>query len=231
MSPTMSTLLRLLFLFVLILVSLSACASDTGILGGGTWQLAALPHQHIRVLEVDPNDPQEIYAGDDKGNIFISTDAARHWTPHSLGTTSPDSIHTLAFDNAGKKLYAATDQGLFVSTDGGLHWQHVGSSGSSATNLPIDSSTTFAFDINNPSVIYVGTAQHGVYASIDGRASWTWASDGLPANVPVNGLSFDADQHQLWAATSVGVYRSDNRGTSWRSFNTGFPPNVVINTV
>jgi photosystem II stability/assembly factor-like uncharacterized protein len=137
----------------------------------------------------------------------------------------------LAFDDAGKKLYAATDQGLFVSTNGGLNWQHVGSSGSSATNLPIDSSTTFAFDINNPSVIYVGTAQHGVYASTDGGASWTLASDGLPANIPVNGLSFDADQHQLWAATSVGVYRSDNRGTSWRSFNTGFPPNVVIHTV
>jgi photosystem II stability/assembly factor-like uncharacterized protein len=215
---------RIAFILVPLMVLLSACAPGSGIFAGGTWQSSGLQHQHIRTLAVDPNNVQDIYAGDAENGVFVSTDAGAHWSQHSAGLPLPTAIHALAFDDPGKKLYAATDAGVFVSADAAQHWTAIG-------GLPAGSFTALAFDLNNSHTIYAGTRHHGVFISTNDGASWSAANGGLPVEIEINGLTFDSTQHQLWAATNLGIYRSVDAGSTWQALNTGLPAAIVVNTV
>ena len=208
-----------------LLVSLSACTSS--ILAGGNWQSSALQNKHIHVITVDPNNPQNIYAGSDQGAIFASTDGGQHWLARNTGLPVVTAINVLTFDSPGKKLYAATGNGIFVSADGAQHWNSVGPPSS---GLPRDNYTALAFDLNNVHIIYAGTANHGVLVSKDGGTSWSSASSDVPFH-RINSLAFDSSAHRLWAATDVGIYRSDDGGTTWQAFNSGLPANLTIYTV
>lgn len=212
------------FILAPLIVLFSACAPGSGIFAGGTWQSSGLQHQHIRTLAVDPNNVQDIYAGDAENGIFASTDAGAHWNQHSAGLPLPTAIHALSFDDPGKKLYAATDAGVFVSADAAQHWTAIG-------GLPAGSFTALAFDLNNSHTIYAGTVHHGVFISTNDGASWFAANGGLPVGIEINGLTFDSNQHQLWAATNLGIYRSVDAGTTWQALNTGLPAAIVVNTV
>src|SRR5216684_1276606 len=217
-------LFQLSFIILSLLVCLSACAPRTGIFAGGTWQRGGLQNRHIRVLAVDPNNPQNIYAGDAQDGVFLSTDAGIHWSQRGLGLPLPTATHALVFDDPGKKLYAATDAGLFVSANAAQHWTAIG-------GLPGDSYTALAFDLKAPHTIYTAAAHHGVFVSTNDGSSWSTADGGPPAGIIINGLTFDSDQHQLWAATNVGVYRSGDAGTTWQALNNGLPADAVVITI
>ena len=218
----------LLVLVAVLLTGFSACTSSSGILAGGSWQSSTLTHQHIRTFAVDTNNSQAIYAGDAQGKIFASTDGGLHWTERSAGLPLPSSINAISFDATGKKLYAATANGLFVSTDAARHWSAVGKGKS---GLPSDNYSALTFDLNAPHTIYLGTEHHAVLVSTNDGNSWTTLTRGFPAGAAINGLTFDTDNHQLWAATTQGIYRFDSGGTTWQALNSGLPPSIVIYTV
>src|SRR5216684_6772784 len=90
-----------LLLLVVVTLCLSACTPTSGIFANGSWQSSGLVHQHIRVLMVDPNNLQALYAGDAQGKVFASTDGGQHWTEHSTGLPGVNVIHALSFDDAG----------------------------------------------------------------------------------------------------------------------------------
>ncbi len=225
MSTRMPFALSILLLLSLVL---SACAPSTGILGGGNWQLSSLQHQHIRAFDVDFKNSQLLYAGDAQNGVFVTTDGGQHWVSRSADLPLPDTLYTLSFDATGKKLYIATAKGIFVSADAAQHWHAVSTTQAAP---PADSYTALAFDATAPHTIYAGTAHHGVLASTNDGDTWSAASNGLPAASVINGLVFDSDHHQLWAATALGVYRSDDKGTTWKVFNSGLPPGSVVNVI
>lgn len=203
-----------------LLLALAACGSSK------TWQASGLSIYHIRVLAVNANHTQDIYAGSDQGVIFSSVDAGVHWQraktaiPHTVG------LNALSFDTSGNRLYAATASGLWVTSDGGQQWQSV-----AAGTLPIDAYTALAFDPAAANTLYVGTAQHGIFMSTDAGSSWKHISSGLPTATQVRGLSYDVYQQQLWAATTQGIYRAPTDRASWSAFNQGLPTHVAINSV
>jgi ligand-binding sensor domain-containing protein len=213
-----------------LLMGLVACAPGTGILGGGDWQTNGLRDTDIRVLAVNPKNPQEIYAGDETGHIFMSANAGQQWVERNTGLPLPDSLYALSLDADGKELFAATEKGLFVSTDAAQHWKTLLSPSS---GLPSASYTALFFDPAASNTIYVGTVQKGIFVSTDGGSTWHAASEGLPQGATVNGLAFDPDLKQLWVATAspTGIYRSSDKGASWQAFMNGLPSNIVINTV
>jgi ligand-binding sensor domain-containing protein len=217
-------LYRITMVFLFLVVCLTSCSSTTGIFAGGKWQPGGLQHQHLRSLTVDPNHPQVIYAGDAQDGIFASTNAGMNWRQQSAGFNLPITIFALAFDDPGKKLYAATDSGIFVSADTARHWIHVG-------GLPEDAYTSLAFDLNAPHVIYVAAQHHGVYRSTNDGSSWISLNKGIPSGIIVHSLAFDSVEHQLWAATNMGIYRSNNGGALWQVQNNGLPSNIVVNTI
>jgi ligand-binding sensor domain-containing protein len=207
-----------------LVVCLTSCASNAGIFAGGKWQSGGLQQQHIRSIAVDPNNPQIIYAGDAQDGVFVSTNAGMNWSQQSTGFTLPIAIFALAFDDAGKKLYAATASGLFVSADAAAHWIKI-------DGLPVDSYTSVVFDLESPHMIYTATEQHGVYVSMNEGSSWAAANNGLPSGIIIHNLAFDSVQHQLWAATNLGIYRSDDAGKLWQVLNRGLPSKVDVYTI
>ncbi|HXZ03258.1 MAG TPA: hypothetical protein VEH81_00415 [Ktedonobacteraceae bacterium] len=217
-------LYRITIIMLLLLVCLTSCASTAGVFAGGKWQSGGLQHQHIRTLAVDPNNPQVIYAGDNQDGVFVSTNAGTNWSQKSIGLTLPITVFALAFDDPGKKLYAATDRGVLVSVDEAAHWIHI-------SGLPSDSYTSLAFDLNAPHSIYTATVHNGVYVSRNDGSSWTAVNKGLPAGIHINSLDFDSVEHQLWAATNLGIYRFNDDGALWQVLNNGLPSNIVVNTI
>ena len=218
-----SSLLRPQWLLLPLLLVLSACAPSAGIFSSSSWQASALQQAHIRSLAVDPGNPQNIYAGDAQGAIFASADGGTSWKQQS-SLPPGATINALAFDDAGKKLYAASAAGLYLSADSAKSWTKV-------AGLPQDIYTSIAFDLNKTQSMYVGSEQHGIFASSDGGATWTAINNGLPATLTVHGLVFDSDAHQLWAATDMGIYRSSDGGTGWQALNSGLPAGVTVYAV
>jgi photosystem II stability/assembly factor-like uncharacterized protein len=215
---------------IFLLLVISACAPSSGIFAGngGSWQSTGLTKQHIHALTVSPDNSLVLFAGDAQGSIYMSTDGAQHWMQRSAVPAQTKTILALAFDMTGKKLYATTDAGIFVTTNNAQSWSMVSTTNS---GLPLDSYPTIAFDNHVPTVIYVGSTHHGVFMSNNGGNTWSAINNGLLSNIAINGLTLDSDEHQLWAATSVGVYRTNTSAVAWQGFNSGLPANVVAYSV
>jgi len=210
-------------LLLALLCSLTACASNTGIFGGGRWQTGALQTEHLQALAVDPNHLQNIYAGDTRDGIFVSIDTGQTWRGSSAGLPLPLSVNALAFDTPGKKLFAATSSGLFVSSDSAGHWSQV-------PQVPADGWTALAFDVNTPRVAYAADTGAGVFKSTDDGVHWTRIGTGLPDG-EITSLVYDPNLKQLWAAFASAIYRSDDGGVSWHAMTTGLPADVGINVL
>ncbi len=184
--------------------------------------------KNVRALTEDPNAPVKIYAGTAQGHVFVSSDSSQSWTEHSVGLPLPDAILDLEFDGPGKRLYAATAKGLFVSDDAAQHWRSLNTA---TSGLPTDQYTTLAFDLHATTVIYAGTVAHGVFKSSDSGLTWKAINADLPQGIAINSLVYDTDQQHLWAATSLGIYRSDDKGLTWKALSKGLPANSVVNAV
>jgi len=76
----------------------------------------------VNVLVTDQTTPNTLYAGDNLGQVFKSTDAAIHWTKLSkIGINL--SIQVLALDPVNSNtIYAGTNSGFFKSINGGIKW-------------------------------------------------------------------------------------------------------------
>ncbi|HYB01407.1 MAG TPA: hypothetical protein VED37_14405 [Ktedonobacteraceae bacterium] len=210
---------------LLLLIFLTSCSTTTGIFAGGKWQSGGLQHQHLLSLAVDPNTPQLIYAGDAQDGIFASTNAGMNWSQQNAGLSLPISIFAIVFDDSGKKLYAATDAGVFVSVNTEVKkWMGI-------RGLPQDSYSSLAFDLNAPHMIYVASEHHGIYVSANDGTTWTATNNGLPQGIVIHAITFDSVEHQLWAATSQGIYRFEQGRQIWQDLNTGLPPGIEVNTV
>ena len=85
--------------------------------------------------------------------------------------------------------------------------------------------------MNAPHTIYLGTVHHAVLVSSNDGTTWSTISSGFPGSAAINGLTFDTDNHQLWAATTQGIYRFDTRATTWQALNRGLSSHIVIYTV
>ncbi len=214
---TYSNLLRLL-LHAFLLFGLTACSLNANLLGSGTWQASTLSTQHIQSLAVNPASPQTLYASNEDGAVFSSSDAGQHWTRRTPVSSAPVKLSMLTVASSGNVVYALTDGGLFASTDAAQTWQLANTPNS---GLPTDSYTTMIF--NEQKSMYVGTLHHGVFMSSNAGTHWQAINGTLPPGIAISELAFDSTQHRLWAATSLGVYRSDNNGAAWTAFNTGLP--------
>jgi photosystem II stability/assembly factor-like uncharacterized protein len=74
----------------------------------------------------------------------------------------------------------------------------------------------FAAAPSRPSTVYAGLSFGGVFRSLDGGASWSFAGAGLDAHDTVRSMVVDSRRPDtVWTAAFQGVYRSTDGGTSW----------------
>jgi len=152
---------------------------------GRTWSEASagLPARDVGELFIDPFDTATIYFTTDVPGLFKSVDRGGHWRALTGGLTT--SISDLVFDPLRRNvLYAATQNGVFTSRDGGRSWQP------KSTGLGSEIVTTLAIDPSTPTTLYAGTFR-GVYKSTNAGRTWALASSGVLATAIVVAIVID----------------------------------------
>lgn len=81
--------------------------------------------------------------------------------------------------------------------------------------FPRDEVTTIAIDPSDPDVVYIGTANAGIYKSIDGGLSWQPRQNGLE-QASITSLLIDPQEPQILYAEAKGlVFKSTDGGNTW----------------
>ena len=153
------------------------------------------------------NTNKNLLATTVNGNIFRSTDTGKNWTKINAGLDNVKTVWSVLTDISGK-FFAATEQGLFVSTDSGVNWVMTTLNGKDVRAVLTD----------NAGTIYAGTWGSGVLKSVDAGASWTQVNDGL-ANTNVTSLTFSPDK-SLYAGTfGGGAFKLADASSPWKKLS------------
>ncbi len=180
-----------------------------------------------------------LFAGTTQG-VYRTVASGGGWLPVNQGlpqvdaTTGLADVTVRAFSVGPDPgtVYAATDQGVFRTTDSGLRWHGAGWGYPRTKNGPAAANgVAVATDPRSRQTYLFAATESGLYRSSDGGDRFTPASSGLPAAAagtlgaaaPVVLLAAAVDETTLapllYAATGEGgveLYRSDDLGDSWR---------------
>ncbi len=202
---------------------------------GEHWSLVLQADNLFRRIEIDPENPDTIYAGtgifDRQGafeGVFKSIDGGLTWAKSNDGLTNLIAPY-LALDPADSSIiYVATgreagfggrdDGGVYASEDGGAHWRKIltpcyGVVGAVAV-APSDARR-----------IYAAVEEH-FYRSADSGVTWTDLGFNLPGfkmgpPIAIDVHPTDADIVYL-NGYGGGIYRSFDGGATWESANKGY---------
>jgi photosystem II stability/assembly factor-like uncharacterized protein len=141
-----------------------------------------------------------ILAGLDGTGIIRSTNNGDTWNATSL--TAQNIRQTIAADNGN--LIAATNEGIYKSTDDGINWA-LSNSGLSNTNIS-------ELNKNTIGVLFCVTVNNRLFKSTDNGNNWVEVGF-MPAS-PTYCLSFNSS-NEMYAGTLYGIYKSTNDGSSW----------------
>lgn len=203
-------------------------------------------------LAPSPFDANTLYAG--TRVVYETQDAGKHWKAISptltgyqpkgtdcSGTPTQATASACGYSvvyaigvSPVKRgvLWAGTDDGhLWVTQDGGAHWQSV-----MPPNLgPWSRVDTIATDPHDAGTAYVAIDRHRVddlapyiYITHDFGKTWTKAVNGIPYGDYVAVVRPDPDRKGLlYAGTEQGIFVSFNDGTDWQSLQLNLPTSSV----
>lgn len=173
-------------------------------------------YDNISAIAVAPGNSNIIWVGDANSRVYKTTNgtsATPTWT--RMDQTTPylpnRYVTRITIDPRNSNIVYATFGGfspdnVWRTTDGGSTWREI--TGSGDTGLPDAPVRSLVIHPNNSNWLYVGT-EVGVFASEDGGAHWSTATDG-PANMPVDELFWQGTR--LFAAThGRGMYETDTQ--------------------
>ena len=208
---------------------------DAGILSssddGASWipvnngQLDTL----VTCLAVSPNKVGgvDLYSGTGTRGVFHSSDNGESWSVMNSnwldGTIYISAIAIADGGTESSQIFAATSDGMYLSTDGGSRWTAVNN------GLPV-----YYYDYNGARYHYLFTSlatarsaeatdfvfvgsEYGVYRTTNNGSSWERANDGLTdANVKALAVfSLEGQQCYVLAATPSGIFSSTDYGATW----------------
>src|SRR5439155_13126092 len=136
-----------------------------------------------------------------------------------LENNSPSAL-TIDPSNS-EVIYAATDGGVYKSTNAGASWSAIGNL--TDPLFPV----SLVIDPSNSQTIYAVTASYGpgcddvnyiLHKSIDGGVHWN-SLDGAP----IGALVIDPINTATIYVASGSIYRSTDGGISWNAIGTGLP--------
>jgi photosystem II stability/assembly factor-like uncharacterized protein len=120
----------------------------------------------VNAIELDPVNPDIVYAGTTKG-LFRTANRGEQW--ERIGQSLPDPfISSIVIHPAEPSvLYIGGPKGIWKSSDSGRTWQAM-NQGLATLNI-----RTLAMAPKNPQILYAGTNGSGLYRSTDAGATWT----------------------------------------------------------
>jgi hypothetical protein len=200
---------------------------------GSTWTARTDGQSNLAIgaIGIDPNNSEHLIAGTGEANqcgdcfygngILNSTDGGDTWTRQDPGGVF-DGLHIaqVAIDPTNSLIeYAATDVGLFVTTNGGTTWAEP----TGATYANVNGRTTAV--VTDPSGgLYVasGTGTWSLSKSTDHGVTFSQLNTGFvrQATAPFIAVAVSASTPTTMYAASGGtgtnvVYKSTNGGANW----------------
>ncbi|HXU45673.1 MAG TPA: putative baseplate assembly protein [Thermoanaerobaculia bacterium] len=175
--------------------------------------------------------PQGIYRAPANGGGWLPVNSGLPGYDAKTGFANL-SVRALAAGPEGGGLLAASDRGLFRTTDLGANWRAAGlgyprtKSGAAGA-----SGVAVATDSRSRKTWVIAATDAGVFRSSDGGDRFAPASSGLPppdagalaAAAPVSGLAAALDRTTLtpllYAAVGAALYLSEDLGGSWRALS------------
>lgn len=166
--------------------------------GGRTWRRAgeSLPEAAAANLVVIPGTKETILALL-QGTIWASEDEGATWKRREVGTPGA-RVDALAFDG---KLWAAAQNRIYASGDGGANWAPVGNP------LPERDTTIRGIAAADAGKVIVLTTHRGVMRSSDAGKVWSIVESTLPVHLEAGPLIRDPhDAATLYAGFSLTPY-------------------------
>jgi photosystem II stability/assembly factor-like uncharacterized protein len=185
----------------------------------------------VTAIVFAPSDPDIVYAAMADGTcalfhdpcqpshgVIVSTDGGTTWEQSMDDDVREVSVLDLAVDPGDTQIvFAATETGLYRSTDASVTWSPV-------TDLPDGLRVlTVAISPIDGDEVLAGVDQFGVYASSDGGLTWQESYVGLEPNNSLHDIVFDPTNTQtVYVSDNLsGVYRSTDGGATWLKINNG----------
>jgi uncharacterized repeat protein (TIGR01451 family) len=213
-----------------------------GTAGGGIWTsddngTTWLPRSDaaadlaVGAVAVDPSNSNHLIAGTGEANqcgdcfagvgILVSTDGGTTWTLQNPGGVfSGHHIAQVAIQPTNSNhQFAATDAGLFVTTNGGASWAKP----TDPSYATVDGNiTSVVINPTTSTIVYIGGGAKTAAKSSDGGIHWAAANAGIapPGTAPLTALALaKSSPSTLYASvgseSSVALYKSINSGASW----------------
>lgn len=188
--------------------------------GGISWENAntGLPELSLQHVVVSPTNENVLLVAGQEGNLYRSDNGGDSWTL-AISTDSP--VTAMAFAEDASQVMAGEQLGrLHRSSDQGKTW-------STLDGLSIDSAiTSLSFPEGTAAErFWVGTAEKGLWRTLDNGQTFTAVNEGLPKAViqdVVGILEPGNNQVILYASTANdGVFVSANGGDAWQPVENG----------
>jgi photosystem II stability/assembly factor-like uncharacterized protein len=191
--------------------------------GGAHWTIKKLEPGNsdwgdVYGLSVSPLNPNVIYAcgsyrylgSGERHKVLKSTNAGDAWT-NVTGPIKATPFAVLVHPKDVSKVYVATSDGIFRSSDGGASWSSQ-SSPSSLQGGPL------AVDSANSDILYSGSKDlKAFYKSTDGGMNWTESTRGIYGSC--NGVCISGKK--IFLGQTAGLFKSLNGGVSWKTSHKG----------
>lgn len=188
-------------------------------------------------VNIDPTDPNTIYASSQWGQLGKSTSLNVNFLPALQGIPSRTlqkrnwSTPIILDLTNPQRLYYGTDR-IYRSDDGASTWTAISPRlPKQPTDPLLGSVTTIAIAPSNASVVYAGTDDGQVWQTADEGLSWSNISGGLPnrwvtrvAIDPVNpAIAYATFSGLRWRDPQPHVFRTADFGLTWTDISSNLP--------
>lgn len=187
----------------------------------GAWQPAAMINGPVPDWQKKEEPPAPVRPPVTKSK---STGGTARKTPAAAAKKGPVEVpipvaiapRVRSIQITDKAWYAATNEGLFISVDGGKKWY----------GTPVDGESDFVAANDYPDGTLTLASIKRAFLSRDGGRTWTEAT--IPSYVTgIYNFTMTPDS-TLWLGTREGAARSANGGADWVHVMSGLPPSQVL---
>lgn len=183
--------------------------------GGASWSTVHTAKSPVLTVAYDALSPNVVLAGTQAAGVLVSKDAGGTWA--SATGTDGRSVRALAF--AHSVMVAATDHGVYTSTDGAT-WSH-----SSLGDMSLDAVAVEA--VNDPVRIVVGgdggAGSIPMYQSLDGGATWSQMTPTISGTIvtrlATGPLPPKSGVRPLVIGTNTGLFISPDNGATFTALS------------
>jgi len=215
--------------------------------GGMNFLLAStgLRSCKLRCIKVNPYNPDEAHTLTFKGyGMYKTTNGGGSWFQSRWSQIGICSM-LLDISHSNPDVVYATGGGAFLTTDGGVIWEHCNNQFLSSHSHGV------AIDPFDENIVYVGIGADktnpegdGMYRTLDGGDSWENINEGLAEKIHVSEIRIDpTDPRILYHSTrgemvsfdvtdgpGQGIFKSTNRGEEWFPINNGLA-NLSVHSI